>query len=286
MTSGRSAGGARREWERVADSLRDRIEAGEIPVDSQLPTQAELVEQFDVARATVQRALKELQDEGYVASIQGKGVFARNWRNPTRAHANGAAVHPVSATVKLADAVAEAFEAEHITIDAYCLTSESLNAALVEPVGRVLRAELRPSSITVRLLLPSSDVLLAFPRNTEDPSDPRPRDRLARLIDLQTQVLRNLLFDLSVRRLVESVVIEIRTVPVTPTTKVYALNRAKGMTGYYKVVDQPVELDDGTRVSIYDVLGVGAKLYAQSAEQFAECQEWFDSLWETIAESA
>lgn len=284
MTGGRTANGARREWERVADSLRDRIEAGEIPVDGQLPTQAELVEQFDVARATVQRALRELQDEGYVASIQGKGVFARNWSNPTPAHANGAPEQPVSATVKLADAVAEAFEAEHITVDAYCLTSESLNAAIVEPVGRILRGELHPSSITVRLLLPSPDVLLAFPRNVEDPDDARPRERLARLMELQTEVLRNLLFDLSARGFVESVAVEIKTVPITPTTKVYALNGVKGMTGYYKVVAQPVFLDGGP-VTIYDVLGVGAKLYVQSAEQFAECREWFNSLWTTIAAS-
>ncbi|MDX3076501.1 winged helix-turn-helix domain-containing protein [Streptomyces sp. NPDC088354] len=284
MNGSRGNGGVRREWERVADSLRHQIEAGEIPVDEQLPTQAELVETFDVARATVQRALKELQDEGYVESIQGKGVFARNWRNPTPAHANGAAHRTDSASVELEDAIAEAFEAEHITIDAYCLTSESLNAALSRPVGRILRGELRPSSIAVRLLLPSPDALLAIPRNVEDPDDARPRHRLAGLIDLQTRVLRNLLGDLENRELT-SVKIETKTVPITPMTKIYLLNGDQGLTGYYSVVDNNVVLDDGTRVAIYDVLGVGAELYPQGPAQLEECRQWFDSLWTTIAES-
>ncbi|MEU6344411.1 GntR family transcriptional regulator [Streptomyces sp. NPDC046977] len=269
----------------MADSLRHRIEAGEIPVDGQLPTQAELAETFDVDRATVQRALKELQDEGYVESIQGKGVFARNWRNPTPAHANGVAHRTDQASVELEDAIAEAFEAEHITIDVYCLTSESLNAALSRPVGRILRGELSPSSIKVRLLLPSPDALLAIPRNVSDPKDARPRHRLAGLIDLQTRVLRNLLGDLHTRGLTGSVVIETRTVPITPMTKIYLLNGEQALTGYYSVVPNNVLLEDGSVVGIFDVLGVGAKLYPQGLLQLEECQQWFDSLWTTIAES-
>ncbi|MFD3455915.1 GntR family transcriptional regulator [Streptomyces sp. NPDC058691] len=284
MNGERTTGGARREWERVADSLRHQIVAGEIAVGDQLPTQAELVDEFGLARATVQRALKELQDEGYVESIQGKGVFARNWRNQTPAHANGVAHRPDSASVELDDAIAEAFEAEHITIDAYCLTSESLNAALSRPVGRILRGDLTPSSITVRLLLPSPDALLAIPRNVSDRDDARPRRRLAGLIDLQARVLHNLLGDLENRGLA-TVVIETKTVPITPMTKIYLLNGDQGLTGYYSVAPNNVVLDDGTTLSIYDVLGVGAKLYPQGSLQLEECRRWFDSLWNTIAES-
>ncbi|MFF3565189.1 winged helix-turn-helix domain-containing protein [Streptomyces sp. NPDC002574] len=269
----------------MADSLRHQIEAGEIVVDEQLPTQAELVEKFDVARATVQRALKELQDEGYVESIQGKGVFARNWRKPTPAHANGAAQGVDSASVELDDAIAEAFEAEHITIDAYCLTAESLNAAIVPQVRRIHRGELTPSSIRVRLLRPSADAPLAIPRNVDDPEDPRPLERLAELIDVHARSLENLLADVAARDLVDDVAFEVKQVAITPVVKVYLINEMQGLIGYYAIKDNEVRLADGAVVKIWDVFGLGAKLYAQGDEQLAECREWFESLWTKIARS-
>lgn len=176
----------------------------------QLPTRTELVERFGTARATVQKALKLPEAEGYVEPAQGKGVFARDWRQSVgTAHANGAAYVPAPAvsvgSVELDDAIAEAFEAEHITIDAYCLTAESLTAALVPQVRRIHRQEISPSSIRVRLLRPSVDAPSAIPRNVDDPEDSRPLERLAGLIDLHARSLENLLADLAARDLVAEV---------------------------------------------------------------------------------
>ncbi|MDX3235726.1 GntR family transcriptional regulator [Streptomyces sp. ME03-5709C] len=284
MTSDRFVNGPRRAYERVADALRQEIEAGAIATGDRLPTHTELMERFDVSRATVQKAIKALEGASYVESIQGKGVFARDWRKSSApVRAIGTAATAVSAgSVELDDVIAAAFMADDITIDAYCLTAESLNAAIVPQARRVLRGELELSSINIRLLLARPGAHLAIPRIVGDPEDTRPLRRLSELIQRHAWTLRNLLEDLD-RRGVE-VSVEVRTLPITPVAKYYLINGEQALMGYYKVAPNNVLLPDGEAAEIYDVMGLGARLYLQGPEQRAVCQEWFDSLWTTIAE--
>lgn len=271
----------------MADELRSEIERGAIGVGEQLPTHADLVERFGVARATVQKALKLLEAEGRVESTQGKGVFARDWRNPVgTAHTNGSghtsAVAARAGSVELDDAIAEAFEAEHITIDAYCLTAESLNASLVLQQRRIIREEIRPSSIHVRLILPRTDVRLAIPRSVEDPDDPRPMQRLSGLAGIHIEALKNLV-NLQGQGAVPDVSVEVRQVAATPLHKLYLFNGAVALDGLYVVTDNTITVE-GQTIGIYDVLGVGAKLYPQSPERMEVSQAWFNSLWTKIAD--
>jgi DNA-binding transcriptional ArsR family regulator len=53
---------------RLAAVLRDQIEAGDLAPGDQLPIAQVLVEQYDVSRRTVSRALADLRAEGLVAS--------------------------------------------------------------------------------------------------------------------------------------------------------------------------------------------------------------------------
>jgi DNA-binding transcriptional regulator YhcF (GntR family) len=277
----------------VADLLREEIVAGVMEVGAQLPTQFELVDRFGVSRDTVQKALKELQRDGYVRPEQGIGVFVLDWRHGN-ANGNGngdgngkgsEAAQTESASVELESVIADAFEADEITIDAFCMTTESLSAAIVRQVRRIERRELSPESIRVRLLLPRTDVQLAIPRNVADAQDPRPRARLQGLIDLHTGALMNGLASLSGRGFVKDVTVEVRVVPLTPVTKLYLINKQQALIGYYRIVENSVELaEDEGLTTIYDVLGVGARLYPHGREQFMEWQEWFESVWTTIAE--
>ncbi|MFD5676141.1 GntR family transcriptional regulator [Streptomyces sp. NPDC127040] len=50
----------------VADSLRAAIEAGDYPPGGALPSAAELAETYGVARATAQKAVRQLATEGYL----------------------------------------------------------------------------------------------------------------------------------------------------------------------------------------------------------------------------
>lgn len=62
-------------WERVADDLRRRLAAGEMPPSAPLPSEAALVAEFDVSRNTVRRAYRQLVDEGLVVIRHGAGAF-------------------------------------------------------------------------------------------------------------------------------------------------------------------------------------------------------------------
>ena len=60
-------------WASVADSLRRRVAAGELA--ERFPTEAELVAQYEVSRATVRQAIRQLRIEGLVEARQGAGTF-------------------------------------------------------------------------------------------------------------------------------------------------------------------------------------------------------------------
>jgi GntR family transcriptional regulator len=61
----------------VIDELRRRIESGEYPPGSLLPSEHQLSEEFQIARPTVVRALRVLRQDGWIETQQGKGSFVR-----------------------------------------------------------------------------------------------------------------------------------------------------------------------------------------------------------------
>lgn len=74
----------------IAQTLRNRIQAGAHPVGSTLPSVAALADEFDVAEMTVKQALRILADEGSIATM--RGVRARVLKIPSAEDAN-ASVH-------------------------------------------------------------------------------------------------------------------------------------------------------------------------------------------------
>lgn len=63
-------------YQKVKKFIKHELSKGSWPAGSQMPSEAELVAQFDVSRMTVNRALRELQTEGLVYRVQGVGTFA------------------------------------------------------------------------------------------------------------------------------------------------------------------------------------------------------------------
>jgi GntR family transcriptional regulator len=59
----------------IADILRNRILVGAYRPNQQMPSESELMSAFDVSRITVRQALGNLQSEGLIFRIHGKGTF-------------------------------------------------------------------------------------------------------------------------------------------------------------------------------------------------------------------
>src|ERR1700749_4329681 len=70
-------------YKQKADHLRAAIGKGRLREGDQLPSEAQLMSHYGVARMTVRNALRVLQDEGLTNAEHGRGVYVRA-RPPVR----------------------------------------------------------------------------------------------------------------------------------------------------------------------------------------------------------
>ncbi len=69
---------ARPIYEQVRDGFRQLILSGALPADSRMPSVRELASQLTINPNTIQRAYRELEAEGYIVSVPGRGSFVRD----------------------------------------------------------------------------------------------------------------------------------------------------------------------------------------------------------------
>ncbi|AYY76094.1 histidine utilization repressor [Citrobacter sp. TBCP-5362] len=62
-------------YEKVKQTISDNIASGVWRPHDRIPSEAELVAQFGFSRMTINRALRELTDEGLLVRLQGVGTF-------------------------------------------------------------------------------------------------------------------------------------------------------------------------------------------------------------------
>jgi hypothetical protein len=79
-----------------------------------------------------------------------------------------------------------------------------------------------------------------------------------------------------------------RALPFTPPAKLYLLNGAEALFGYYMVTRREELTDNGT-LEMYDAVGSESLLFSfekraghRDAAFVEQSQKWFDALWETI----
>src|SRR5258706_3159649 len=69
-------------YQQIADRLRDQIDSGALQPGERLPSEPDLVRQFDASRNTVRLALALLTNQGVVVTRQGLGTFVTEPARP------------------------------------------------------------------------------------------------------------------------------------------------------------------------------------------------------------
>lgn len=63
-------------YEQIKDGLKKMLLLGAIKKDEKLPSVRDLAAQMSINPNTIQRAYRELEAEGYIYSVSGRGSFA------------------------------------------------------------------------------------------------------------------------------------------------------------------------------------------------------------------
>lgn len=71
-------------YQQIVTDLKQKITSGDLPIDSQLPTEKELSEMYNVSRITSKRALTELEQAGLIYRVRGKGSFVKSITSPLK----------------------------------------------------------------------------------------------------------------------------------------------------------------------------------------------------------
>ncbi|WP_329366850.1 winged helix-turn-helix domain-containing protein [Streptomyces sp. NBC_01483] len=266
----------------IADSLRKRIQGDQLKPGTKLPTQAELAQEFGVERGAVRQALNSLRAEGLLSKVtQG--------RPPTVARPKA---EPQPTLVGLAPRLEAAFAVPHVTLDAVCLTAETLMLSMDAPMRLIGQGGVQPESVTARIVLPSKELKLLYPApeagwGHDEKVDSVVHDRSMRQHTFQTEVLSQH-FRLLKRQYEIPATISFRVVDNTPYHKIYLLNKTEVLLAHYTIGTREEEIN-GERLSLRDASGTRSTLFAFNKEygardeQFVDdSQSWFDALWKAV----
>ena len=62
-------------FQTIKQDILQKLQLKELKPGDRLPTESELMEQYNVSRITASRALNELRNEGIIIRYPGKGTF-------------------------------------------------------------------------------------------------------------------------------------------------------------------------------------------------------------------
>ena len=263
-------------YQQVANALRAAILTRKFAPGDKLPSGSELAQRYGVARMTVQQAVRLLREEGLVVSRQGSGIYVRE---------------RITRAVALRPHVERVFEQPKVSIDFSGFSGETLHGVLQEPLDKIRVGQLVPESITIRILVPDTNLQWGVPCRVDDLADePAFRERHEHIMQRHTEAITESVGELADLGLVRSATAQVRIYGTVPLFKLYILNDVEAFFGFYPISKHIVTLD-GQPVPMYDLMGKDTTLFhyaidddpASMASQYVEqARAWFDAAWHTV----
>jgi len=187
--------------------------------------------------------------------------------------------------------IEQAFTTEHVIIDFAGFSGETLHGAVQEPLDKIRAGELKPESVTVRMLLPDTTRPMVLPCRVEDlADDPDFRARAHRITSRHAYAILDSVHELARKGRISQGHAQIRAHQLPPLFKMYILNGDQVFFGLYPIAKHDIPLPGGNR-DMYDLMGKDAMVFRYSGAsgetadtQFIEqSQAWFDSIWDSIS---
>jgi len=69
-------------YHQISTSLRNRIMNNEWKLEEKIPSESELTEQYEVSRVTLRQALADLEKDGIISKVRGKGIYIQSIPKP------------------------------------------------------------------------------------------------------------------------------------------------------------------------------------------------------------
>ncbi|MCX5198012.1 GntR family transcriptional regulator [Streptomyces sp. NBC_00249] len=269
-------------YAQIINALRAAILTKTLAPGEKLPSQNDLTKRYKVSRATVQRALRDLQDEGLIVARQGSGVFVRS---------------RTERPMGLRPHIEQAFAAEEVTIDFAGFSGETLHSAIREPIDKIRSGRLRPQSINVRILVPDTRKPQVIPAPIDAPDTEAaegaetPLKRAHKIMLRNAGAIVDAVNELETLGLVEQARVSVRVHNITPSFKLYVLNRREAFFGFYPIAPNTVPVN-GKPTKILDILGLDSVLFSYAdgddrghgSQWLEQGQLWFDSMWDNLGE--
>lgn len=215
----------------------------------------------------------------------------RRWRQlmESPAVADAPQVPFASSVVALRDHLRSAFAAPEVWIDAMCLNGQSLAVAMGDPIHAIHAGEVKPERINVRVLLPSRDIDLAFPRAAKPNDDEDGHVHQAWLSERNAHA-RSMATSLRSLRATHGIDVQVayRAIPFAPMAKLYLINDSTALFSYYTMVRREIEIDqrimevyDAGPMGLVRVFGAGEN--GPDTDFVEQSVLWFNAMWETIS---
>jgi GntR family transcriptional regulator len=132
-------------YHQIRQDIKTKIKSEKFPVNQPIPSESELMQLYNVSRMTVRLAIEELEKEGYVKKIQGKGTFVKkkkmtqqlntitSWTETMRSQG----LNPITTSMQTAEITASEELADQMHIEAGTPLYSILRVKSVEgePIG-------------------------------------------------------------------------------------------------------------------------------------------------------